>query len=179
MLRYGIRVFLIHRRVVSRINSDTSGFFKAAIGRDATPNTSTNFFQPNVLRLGIPQDEETAIKADSVVREDANLSLRVLAGFQGNERTTLRLKQISEQVQGVGDHIIRVWDGSEIVWRRTYEGATFYTTPLTITFSDLGSGGLSAHKGNSLVVESLWDSSITVTDEATTNLSIIVGHWTE
>lgn len=167
--------------VVSRINADTSGYFKAAIGRDATPGTSTANFRQGVLKLGIARTEDDAIDSGDVITETAANSLRLLAGFQGNDRTTLRLKQIHEHLEGTNNHLIRVWDDDEIIYRRTYQGANRYddVTPLTISFTDYGSKGLAAHKGNSLVVESNWDSTVTVTNDWNANLSIVVGHWVE
>lgn len=166
--------------VVGRINADTSGYFKAAIGRDATPGTSTYHFQTGVVNLGIASTEEDAIDDGDVIKEDADASLTLRAGFQGNDRTTLRLKLLSEHFEGTNDHDIRIWDGDECVQRRGYDGNTYKAaTPLTITFTDYGSKGLSAHKGNSLVVESVWDSDAVVDYEGTSSLNIVVGHWTE
>lgn len=167
--------------VVNRINADTSGYFKAAIGRDATPGTSTANFHTTWVNMGIAGTEEAAIDSGNVVTEDSDRSQTLRAGFQGNDRTTLRLKQFNDTLQGTGDHAIRVWDGDECVYRRVYEGTAVYNTvtPLTVRFTDYGSKGLSAHKGNSLVVESTWTTDVTVATEANSNLSIVVGHWTE
>lgn len=169
--------------VVNAINSDTSGYFKAAIGRDATPNTTMAFVDTlRDLRLNIGRTEEKAIDNGDVIKEDANASLTLRAGFSADEQTTLRLKSIDSNIKGTGTHTIKVWDGSECVWRKTYGDVTAYNsaTPLTANFtSQAGEKGLSCHKGNSLVVSAEWSSDVDDSGETNCNLSIIGGHWKE
>lgn len=183
-------------KVASLINSDTSGYWKASIGRDATPGTSL----ANLVYLppigALPASEKVAWEnADNAVTpattflEDLSNSKILRCGFPANGRKTYRLKQFTESTNGVGAHTIKVWDGETCVYRRVYAtsfdysgsyagGVSYYerVTPLTVTF---GTKGLSAHKGKNLTVTSEWATTMAGDSETNENLSILVGEWTE
>ena len=183
-------------KVVSLINSETSKVFKANLGRDATPGTSTAhlLYLPVVILLSTEQDAIDAsadgITPNTVLLEDTSSALISRAGFVPDLRKTYRLKRIEETMEGTGVHLIKVWDGERVVYRRAYADKTNYSgtgvlgsdtyiasvTPLTIDFA-ITTKGLSGRKGKNLTVTSQWNTSQDGTTEEDTNLSIIVGDW--
>lgn len=186
-------------KVASLINSDTSKRFKASLGRDATPGTSTahllylpvvNLYSTEQLAM---DSEADGISPTTVLKEDLSSSKILRAGFQADERITYRLQSIEETTEGTGVHIIKVWDGERVVYRRVYGSKSEYSgigtpgasgyiaavTPLTVNFATLGSKGLSARKGQNLTVTSQWSTTQAGTAEQDENLSIIVGNWKE
>lgn len=188
--------------VVDLINSDTSDEFFASIGRDATPDMVTYNIIQNTLGVTTCQRTEEATldeqddgtTPNTVYVNDTSASLMMSAGFRPVDRKTYRLKRLEETAQGTGVHTIKVWDGSNIVYRRAYISAEQYTaenvttandfdrpgvTPLTISFTDYGAKGLSAHKGENLTVTSEWSSTMNGESVEDENLSIIVGEWVE
>lgn len=185
--------------IVSLINSDSSGYFKASLGRDATPGTSvaSALYLPVTTLASTEADAwtnaDTDVTPTTMIKEDSSNALNLRAGFPANSRKTYRLKQLDEVVSGTGTHSIEVWDGETCVWRREYSSTEEYygrgtagsagyqpgVTPLTISFTDFGSKGLAAHKGNNLTVTSKWGTTLLGTSAGNANLSIIVGEWIE
>ncbi len=169
---------------VDVINSDTSGLWHAALGRDATPGTSTVHIKGGYyFSAGI--DEQASIDAQGVLYDSTNSSLQLLCGFRGESHKTNRLKQFEEDIKGTGTHTIRIWDGKEVIWTRTYslegyssiaafDAITFGSvTPLVVKFDG---AGLSATKGNNLTVQSTWSGSLIGSSERE-HINIIVGQF--
>ena len=176
--------------VVSDINSDSSGYWHAAIGRDATPDTCTQFILPADTK--VVSRTEVAAKADaSVVFEDTSYSKVMRCGLDPESNITYRLKGISQNVRGdgtsseVGEAIyLKVWDGSDIVYRRLYDNDGYQSnnagvgSSSTVSFCDYGAKGLCGTKGKGLVV-TVQRATVTGTAEANASMSIIVGQWKE
>lgn len=168
-------------QLVSKINSDTSGYFKAAQGRDATPGTVLYHLKTGSDVLsGLTSTEDASIDAGHVLEDDTSSSKQVLSGFKPNSRKTYRLKAIKGNVKGTGDAMIRVWDGKNVVTRLGYELTAYNSaTPNIVSFTDYNAKGLAATRGKNLTVVTDWSTSLSTDTEAGVNQSIIVGEWTE
>ncbi len=158
--------------LVDSINADSEGTFKAAIGKDATPGTTTiNIATADINYLvnteGLAKDEGDVLKMDT------SSSHFMTCGFDPEPMNTYRLKRYEETCEGTGAHMIKVWDGSICVFRRGYSGPEQYSgqgdvltnsvnhgvTPLTIDFGD---DGICSQKGKGLVVSSDWATTMVI-----------------
>ena len=183
------------KKIASLINSDTSGFFKASVGRDATPGTAVMHTGTQNISANLATTQRDAVNGQIensanrfMLLDDTSSSDRLIAGFRADPKSTYRLKQIEETAQGAGVHTISVWNNEERVYIRTYASKAAYAgtsmasdrtsgvTPLTIKFTD-GLKGLAGTKGKNLTVESSWTTSMDGDSESTTNLSILAGDW--
>lgn len=174
--------------VVDSINSDASGEFHAAIGRDATPGTATNHSLAADVILGISNREDDAIDNSHVVFEDTSSSDTLRAGFRAQSGTVNRLKQVSHNLKSgaasaalatVETVTMKVWDQDEVVWIELWSSLNYATaTATTIYFANYDAKGLCSHEGNNLTVVFERDT-LMGTTEGNSNLSILVGEWKE
>jgi len=178
--------------IVSLINADTSGYFKARRGRDATPNTSTTHIRQSNVSSGMSNRESNTT---DVVFNDTSLAHIMTAGFRAKDGYQYRLKWLEETATGTGVHTITVEDDTTIVYRRTYASNFAYNgdnsintsnnstnppfgvTPLTINFSNAGSSGLCGSPDKTLVVSSRWSETMSGDSDSTENLSICAGEF--
>ena len=168
------------KKLVGLINSDSSGYFKAAQGRDATPGTTTFHTLPIDIVNLLSTEDDAIDNAQGVLKEDTSSSLQLLAGFKPNTRKTYRLKAIKGSVKGTGNAMIRVWDDDDVILRLGYDLATYNSaTPNLQSLTDYNAKGLAGTKGKNLTVVTDWSGTLSTDAEAGVNTSIIVGEWTE
>ena len=128
--------------------------WEAAVGKDAyRAISSKQCLAESAATVGIDEANAYTVALDTSV---GNL---FTCGVKANSRYTNRLKSITTQVSSAGDNItIYVYDKDTIVWQKYLTDAVYTTTTAagnstnTIVFVTAAEKGLSATKGNSLVV---------------------------
>ena len=144
----------------------------ASLGRDYAKGVS-----PSSVYLAVKDavDAGTNSGASVPVYLDNSDAQSLTCGIAGDTNTINRLKRLEDNHGVQGNHIIEVWDGSTLIFRRTYTKAAIATaTPLTVDFASATDGkGLTGTKGNPLVVQIRGDGGTEAKDNSLNYINII------
>lgn len=177
--------------VVDAINADTSGYWKASVGRDAyrampSANIST--------RTDMVAD--SGVTANSVAGESESTAARIMldesdadfmtCGIAAKDNTINRIKSIKHMVHGTGSMIARIYDGDTVIYRDDAESYAYYNTGNieeakqsgnTVNFAQYTNGkGIASSRGKSLVLRvdraTVTNPSNTASEEGELNITI-------
>lgn len=142
--------------VVDIINSDTSGYWKAAVGPDAYRAMSSKYLYPDgdtESTAGSNEDQAAIISGDS------SGSSSLTCGIAAKANTVNRIKSITHRLAESGNLQIAIYDGDTKIYRKDISRAVYNSasstdpSPSTVNFAAVTNGrGLASSKGNSLVV---------------------------
>jgi len=176
--------------LIDAINSDTSGYWNAELGRDAHRDMASQHIFPKAATDAIVN---AASPVEFFLFNDEARAYSAGAKGLGESNGWVRLKYVEESTTASkGPHWLEVYSDETVIYRRGFTAAETCTrdqasepigatgdtaSPNTISFSDSYNKGVAVLPGENLVVVSQWDTGATMYADsvipATSNLSII------